>query len=341
MNNRVAKPKQRIAWLDFAKGVTIFLVVFVHVIEGLYKTGQFPAYQVFSEMTMGLLFTVVMPVFFALSGFVYSPPKNVKHYFASLLKKLVSLGVPYVVFSIIYVAMQHVAADVHHLNSWQDLAHIYAMPIGYLWYLYVLFFVFAFVGMLSLLRLSMFSQMCIYLAGLVLVISQTIVLPYVISSLLMWTSSFYLGYIFKQHPHWLNHRVVYYVSGLVFVASLIWQMQQGGQWFETDMMNITDVFSKFASIPVFLYLYQKTPQGKLTNNLTTCGRYSLIIYLVHAPMASIGRVLLLKVGLHQYIALVILILIFAWATSLLVVYMTKKIPMLSLIFNPLGYARLK
>lgn len=54
---------KRIAWLDFAKGVTIFLVVIVHVVEGVYKTGQFPAQQNISTNIMGVLFTVVMPVF--------------------------------------------------------------------------------------------------------------------------------------------------------------------------------------------------------------------------------------------------------------------------------------
>ncbi|GMA67576.1 hypothetical protein GCM10025884_12030 [Leuconostoc gelidum subsp. gelidum] len=68
--------KKRIMWLDFAKGITVFLVVIVHVVEGIYKTEMYHQYDTFSEITMGLLFTIVMPIFFALSGYVYNPVQN-------------------------------------------------------------------------------------------------------------------------------------------------------------------------------------------------------------------------------------------------------------------------
>ena len=85
---------KRIAWLDLAKGITIFFVVLVHVLEGIYKTGQYRQFNFFAEATMGILFTFVMPVFFALSGFVYKPVSGCKELLAGLKKKIISLGVP-------------------------------------------------------------------------------------------------------------------------------------------------------------------------------------------------------------------------------------------------------
>lgn len=328
---------KRIAWVDLAKGVTIFGVVIVHVVEGLYKTGQFSAQQNFATGSMGILFTVVMPVFFALSGYVYRPPRDSRAYLISIGKKLVNLGVPYVIFSIIYVCLQHGTSAVHHLNSWQDLAHIYAQPIGYLWYLYVLFFVYVLVGFLSLLRMTMLLQSVIYCLFLWLAVTYTAAFPDALAGVFMWTSSFYIGYIFKQRPTWLTHWAIVSLSGIVFLGGLIWQMHQGQDWFATDMMTTTDVWSKLASIPLVFYWCQKFNGGPLANYFTAYGQYSLIIYLVHAPMASIGRVILLKVGLHQYVLLVVLLIGFAWGTSLIVIDMTKKWPLLRALFQPVTY----
>lgn len=328
---------QRIQWLDLAKGVTIFLVVVVHVIEGLYKTGQFPQQQIISTSIMGILFTIVMPIFFALSGFVYTPSKNARQYVVSLGKKLVNLGIPYVIFSIIYVALQHASTAVHHLNSWQDLAKIYAVPIGYLWYLYVLFFVYVLVGLLSLLRVPMFIQLVIYGTFLLISVCHLTQMPYILDSLMMWTSSFYLGYIFRQRPSLFDNQVTFGLSEILFIVGLLWQVHQGGQWFATDMMTATDVWAKIASIPVFLFLFQKNSGGKAADYLTRCGQYSLIIYLVHAPMASIVRVLLIRMGVKQYFVLVLMILIFAWGASLMVVYFTTKWRWLAIVFNPMTF----
>ncbi|MFR8086404.1 MAG: acyltransferase family protein, partial [Leuconostoc gelidum] len=127
--------KKRIMWLDFAKGITVFLVVIVHVVEGIYKTEMYHQYDTFSEITMGLLFTIVMPIFFALSGYVYKPVQNGQEFFKKTRNKLFRLGMPYIIFSIIYVVLQHISPGVHSLNSWHDLLQIYVMPVGYLWYL--------------------------------------------------------------------------------------------------------------------------------------------------------------------------------------------------------------
>ncbi|MGR8823293.1 acyltransferase family protein [Leuconostoc citreum] len=333
---------KRIAWLDLAKGITIFFVVLVHVLEGIYKTGQYRQFNFFAEATMGILFTFVMPVFFALSGFVYKPVSGFKSLLASLKKKIISLGVPYIIFSVIYVMLQHLGTDVHHLNSWQDLAHIGVLPIGYLWYLYVLFFVFVLVGLLSILNISPILQLTIYLLLLVLSLSQTIHLPYILQGVCMWTSSFYIGYLLKKKPLMLHDRLLFIMSVALFALGCIVQANFGGStWFVTDMMTPTDVLAKLSSIPLFLYLFSHIKFGSVGNYFTDCGRYSLIIYLVHAPAASVIRIALQKLGLESYVLLVFLTLISAWCISLLVVRLVQNIPWLSLVFNPYQYPHRK
>lgn len=329
--------KKRILWLDLAKGLTIFLVVFVHVVEGIYKTNQFPQYHWFSEIALGLLFTIVMPVFFALSGYVYKPMSTRKLLIKSLAKKFVNLGVPYVIFSVIYVGLQHVGSEVHQLSTWQDLLRIYSVPIGYLWYLYVLFFIYILVGIMYLLKVPVLLQIVIYAILLLLNLEQVITMPYVLDSLCMWTISFYIGYILKENSHMLNSTWLFIFSLVVFSLGILWQVHYGNPWYDTNMMSQTDFIAKLASIPLFLYLFSHIKLGVVGQYFIKYGQYSLIIYLIHAPVASIGRVLLLKLGIQNYFVLIILTLIFSWSISLFTVFIARQVKLVDIIFNPYQY----
>ncbi|CAM3153363.1 acyltransferase family protein [Leuconostoc rapi] len=329
--------KKRILWLDLAKGLTIFLVVLVHVVEGIYKTNQFQQYNWFSEMILGLLFTIVMPVFFALSGYVYKPVSTSTLLIKNLVQKFVNLGIPYVIFSVIYVSLQHVGSEVHQLSTWQDLGRIYVVPIGYLWYLYVLFFIYVLVGIMYLLKVPTILQIGIYSILLLLNLGHVIIMPYVFDSLCMWTIIFYLGYLFKEKPAVLNRKSLFIFNLVAFSVGMIWQVHTGKPWYDTNMMTQTDFMAKLASVPLFLYLFSHIKIGRVGHYFIKYGRHSLVIYLIHAPVASIVRVLLLRLGVQNYFLLIVLTLIFAWTISLCTVCIAHKVKWVDMIFNPYQY----
>lgn len=324
-------------WLDFAKGITVFLVVIVHVVEGIYKTEMYHQYDTFSEITMGLLFTIVMPIFFALSGYVYNPVQNGQEFFKKTRNKLFRLGMPYIIFSIIYVVLQHISPSVHSLNSWQDLLQIYVMPVGYLWYLYVLFLVYVFVEIMHLIHIPSHWQMILYAGLLLYSVMQFSNLLYPVKSLFMWVGSFYIGYILKEKPQILENKYMISACSVLFFCSVFWQVSQGGDWFNTDMMSLENIISKITSIPIFLYLFSRVKNGVITRYFINYGRYSLIIYLVHAPIASIVRTLILKIGLPPYTLLVISTLVISWGISIFVIYLSGKFSWVNFVFYPDNY----
>jgi len=324
-------------WLDFAKGITVFLVVIVHVVEGIYKTEMYHQYDTFSEITMGLLFTIVMPIFFALSGYVYNPVQNGQEFFKKTRNKLFRLGMPYIIFSIIYVVLQHISPSVHSLNSWQDLLQIYVMPVGYLWYLYVLFLVYVFVEIMHLIHIPSHWQMILYAGLLLYSVMQFSNLLYPVKSLFMWVGSFYIGYILKEKPQILENKYMISACSVLFFCSVFWQGSQGGDWFNTDMMSLENIISKITSIPIFLYLFSRVKNGVITRYFINYGRYSLIIYLVHAPIASIVRTLILKIGLPPYTLLVISTLVISWSISIFVIYLSGKFSWVNFVFYPDNY----
>jgi fucose 4-O-acetylase-like acetyltransferase len=329
--------KKRIMWLDFAKGITVFLVVIVHVVEGIYKTEMYHQYDTFSEITMGLLFTIVMPIFFALSGYVYNPVQNGQEFLKKTRNKLFRLGMPYIIFSIIYVVLQHISPSVHSLNSWQDLLQIYVMPVGYLWYLYVLFLVYVFVEIMHLIHIPSHWQMILYAGLLLYSVMQFSNLLYPVKSLFMWVGSFYIGYILKEKPQILENKYMISACSVLFFCSVFWQGSQGGDWFNTDMMSLENIISKITSIPIFLYLFSRVKNGVITRYFINYGRYSLIIYLVHAPVASIVRTLILKIGLPPYTLLVISTLVISWGISIFVIYLSGKFSWVNFVFYPDNY----
>ncbi|MEE8830905.1 MAG: acyltransferase [Leuconostoc gelidum] len=324
-------------WLDFAKGITVFLVVIVHVVEGIYKTEMYHQYDTFSEITMGLLFTIVMPIFFALSGYVYNPVQNGQEFLKKTRNKLFRLGMPYIIFSIIYVVLQHISPSVHSLNSWQDLLQIYVMPVGYLWYLYVLFLVYVFVEIMHLIHIPSHWQMILYAGLLLYSVMQFSNLLYPVKSLFMWVGSFYIGYILKEKPQILENKYMISACSVLFFCSVFWQGSQGGDWFNTDMMSLENIISKITSIPIFLYLFSRVKNGVITRYFINYGRYSLIIYLVHAPVASIVRTLILKIGLPPYTLLVISTLVISWGISIFVIYLSGKFSWVNFVFYPDNY----
>lgn len=174
--------RQRIQWLDFGKGFFIFWVVVAHVLKSIYSRPIYSTQinnvlQFFGDIT----FFFIMPAFFALSGFLFRKRDTCEEYLKFIWKKAINLFVPYIVFSIIYVILQHFGSNINHHYTFGSLLSIWCQPISYLWFLYVLFFIFVLVGLMSLLRIAYTVQLllcalvfaCVCIFQLKLMIFQT------------------------------------------------------------------------------------------------------------------------------------------------------------------------
>ncbi|NBA11168.1 acyltransferase family protein [Weissella confusa] len=109
-------------------------------------------YESISAVLIGLSSLFIMPVFFALSGFFYRQVSNLKMFATNIYKKLISFGIPYLFFSVVYAVLQQFFGNVE--QGFQALPRIFWMPIGYLWFLLVLFWIYVLVGIVDLLRVD-------------------------------------------------------------------------------------------------------------------------------------------------------------------------------------------
>lgn len=123
--------QQRIAEIDYLKGVMIILVVMFHLVamDMAYPTVRMAVY------------TFHVPVFLIISGYLTNINKNPKDYGKSLLR----LIVPYIVFETVYMLLLHSLGEGVNATlsmdalTLQDIAiRLLVYPIGAYWYLQVL-----------------------------------------------------------------------------------------------------------------------------------------------------------------------------------------------------------
>ncbi|GEO70622.1 acyltransferase family protein [Levilactobacillus acidifarinae] len=136
--NQIQVNKGRIKWVDAAKGMAILLVVYGHALEGTHANIQFN--NLAYEYQHGLIYSFHMPLFFLLSGYFINSwlhrPAGV-----AIKQKVVSLLVPYVVWSILQGALMvvmHSKSTVNH--GWKTLLLIPIEPLDQFWFIYAMFF---------------------------------------------------------------------------------------------------------------------------------------------------------------------------------------------------------
>ncbi|AHE32258.1 acyltransferase [Burkholderia pseudomallei] len=132
----------RDSYLDTARGAGIILVVYGHVLRGLFSAGLVPAGwpSALLAATDYTIYTFHMPLFFLLSG-LHVPKSLRRAGDVFLLTKLRTIVYPYFVWSLLQGAVQIAlsARGTNHAFTPNDLLAIGWRPFGQFWFLYALF----------------------------------------------------------------------------------------------------------------------------------------------------------------------------------------------------------
>lgn len=134
---------ERNVLVDRLKGYACFLVLFGHVIRGV-RTADIPIPSFFEGMEL-FIWSFHVALFLFLSGVVYRLTGEWHSHGTRrgfVLHKLIGLGIPYVVFSSVYIAINSLVGGVNTQSSLTDILYIWKTPVAQYWYLYALFFLF-------------------------------------------------------------------------------------------------------------------------------------------------------------------------------------------------------
>lgn len=325
---------KRIEWLDFAKGISIFMVVLGHTLRGIYTHNLYLNYDKYLVIIADIIFLFAMPVFFALSGYLFKPLNSWREYKFFIRKKAINLLIPYVIFSILYVCLQHIGTA-KNLQSWGSLLLIWYRPISYLWFLYTLFFIFVIVGYFSVINISIKKQVIIYLG--MFLITQIVSIPSGVSFSLTWIFFFYLGVLCKKYLFILENKVFEISSILICIVLVFVDFNVVGIYADYNFPHLWNFIPKVLIVLISMMCFEHCPRNKIFKYYKKYGVYSLIVYLVHEPVISIVRTLILHVVHPNIVFMFLLLFLSGWYISIFAVYLNKKVKFINMIFSPYKY----
>lgn len=137
--------KEHIKWVDCVKVEACILVVIGHFYQSMVVSGILPDNTIYNWF-INTIYCFHVQLFFICSGFLYqkySKVNNMSTWIKNIKKKLLSLGIPYLVFTTATWMLKHVFSGAVNNGLQTGLAEtIFLKPTAPYWYLYALFFIF-------------------------------------------------------------------------------------------------------------------------------------------------------------------------------------------------------
>ncbi len=134
--------RNRLAWIDYARGIAIVLVLYRHVFEGIKQSGIDIQHFLGLEHANIIFFSFRMPLFFIVSGVFMGGSLLKRGLNEFILNKWRIILYPYALWATIQVSLQLIFSQyVNGGREWTDYLYILYSPreIEQFWYLYALF----------------------------------------------------------------------------------------------------------------------------------------------------------------------------------------------------------
>lgn len=320
---------ERNVLVDRLRGYACFLVLFGHVIRGI-RTAGISMPQFFEGMEL-VIWSFHVALFLFLSGVVYRmgggwKSHGTRHGF--VFHKLLGLGIPYVTFSIVYIAINSLVSEANTQSSISDILLIWKTPVAQYWYLYALFFLFciwvALSGILKNWQITVLTLIIAY--GVPLLGGSLGCFDIVFYSSLAFGVGTFVGFHRLSAPKpWLKWLIVllHLIASVVCVLLHIIELP----WVKEGML----LFGIYASVLLISMIQACKPIARF---LDFMNRYSFQIYLLHTIFTAGSRIILLRLHITQWWIHVPVGTVFGIVFSVLAAIIAKKVRFLNFFFFP-------
>ncbi len=295
----------RLFWVDYARGLGIILVVYGHVLSGIYNAdlGISPSFYVF---THNVIYSFHMPLFFFLSGlFVHQSlvKRGVQKFFVDKARFILY---PYLIWSLlkggIKIALLNFTNESAELS---DLLAIWYLPLGHFWFLYVL--VLMYIVYAVSLQIRMFYLQMLVVASLVLFFFP---IDLKIASLDQFSANFLFfvfGVIYQKYSldKLVNKKSFLYASVLIpclFLTGAIFTFSKLNGLYSLHPAMVLPL--SLMGIAAVVYISKYLAEKETLRVIKIFGFYSLAIYLAHTIFGSGIRIIMDKfmglqnIGIH-------------------------------------------
>lgn len=320
---------ERNVLVDRLKGYACFLVLFGHVIMGIRLSGvDIPKFFWGMEK---FIWSFHVALFLFLSGVVYKvtgewKPKKTKWRF--ILYKLYSLGVPYIVFSVIYILINALVGESNTGFTISDIFTIWKTPVAQYWYLYALFFLLCiwtfFSGFLRNWQIALLVVCIGYLAPLFGVSLGCMEVVF-FSALAFGVGTFVDFNRITKVSTWAKWLIVFLhlVVGIVLV--LLNKIEA------PFIKEIMILFGIYSSIMFISMIQSFKPVSRF---LDFVNKYSFQIYLLHTIFTAGIRIVLIRVNVTAWWLHILVGTFCGLAFSIFAAIIAKKVRFLNFFFFP-------
>ena len=305
ITNADSLKQQRLRWVNYAKGIGIFLVVLGHTLRSLVDSSILES-STAVRASDHWIYAFHMPLFFFLSGLFINPSAS-KPLIEFVVDKLRAIAYPYLVWSVLQSILQAVASRYTNSQaSFADLWRIVYQPVMQFWFLYTLLVIMLAYAIASKLRVPpilflILSIVLYYLPGNISLGSWGVL--YLVKNYALYLALGALVGSSRAMSEW--HRlktptlVIVTICGFLAVGLAVWFNVADGQFPKPEVA----VFGIVASVALGILLEQFNAIGFVEQ----WGRLSLEIYVAHTIASAILRIVLQKIcGIYSPIAYLVL-----------------------------------
>lgn len=333
------KPREN--WIDNIKVLACILVTLGHFLQSMTKA-QIVEASFFTQWFDNTVYYFHVPLFFICSGYLYQKCSRVetfRDWGTHVFKKLITLGIPYAVFTLVTWLLKTVFSGTVNTENGGLLETLFVFPTAPYWFLYALFFLFMLIPTFRG-KKTMIVVMAVALVWK-LVYSWTGELPVYLMSVVM-------------------ANAVWFAGGMVLAKTDILKRCRSPVWLLVGIGLMT----AFLALSVFFYSLRTTNlfvgfgMGLLAcsgvllimNSLFSgerqspvwgfMARYTMPVFLMHTIFAAGWRSVLMKVGVSSPLIHVVTGLIITFAGPIAAAWVISKIKFLDFLINPGRYIRI-
>jgi glucan biosynthesis protein C len=292
----VAKREKDLS-VETLRGIAIILVVIGHVIGYDSKGGMKVADDSFLRHIYDSFQYVRMPLFTAISGWVYALiPVNKTYFSQFVLKKFRRIYLPLVFVGGMYYILQSITPNTNLSYPLSDIWRILIFPYTFYWYLPALLIVFLIVGVLDINKLiDKFSVWTIiFCLSVTILIFRDDIFPSTVKNVFAFKNAIYLfpffllGLAIKRFKSIFNNRTLLYSSAILLITGMIFQQLVWYKVFDYKFSSIGGVGLLIGLLGVIFLLNIKLN----IKYFIWIGNFAYTIFLFHSFGTSGGRIIL-------------------------------------------------
>lgn len=272
--------------MDFIKGVTIFLMMWGHIVQHFYgNEGSF-----YGNMVYKVIYTFHMPLFMFISGYFFKSSLDKRSLWEIIKGKTIQLGIPIFIWTIFYYGEDLLYTKA--LFSWKQLFHLFFRR---LWFLAAFLMLSIFVSLIwqFFKRYSRgFILTCIIMGFLILIIPDELFSAVFFKFMYPY---FVAGILANQFEEKLRQykKPIFIISFIIYLLMLIgfqdnYYVYTSGMYlpFNEELANKLFIiyyryFIGFAGIITIIGILELLYSFGHNLLLTHLGKYTMELYIVH------------------------------------------------------------